>query len=79
MLADILCIVAVCAALVKDEKKLDKNAAYLGKGLDEVKAKDNKIYEALTTPVLDKDGKPTAERVPLQTFSGYDAMTGTAK
>jgi hypothetical protein len=69
----------IYAALVKDEKVIEKNAAYLGKGLNEVQAKDKKLYEALTYPEVDQDGNETGKRYPKQTFSGYDALTGVAK
>lgn len=69
----------VWAALVKDEKMLEKNAAYLGKGLDAVKKKDASLYEKMTSEVLDAEGKATGERVPKQTFYGYDPLTGSAK
>ncbi len=59
----------VWAVLVKDadKAKIEKDAAYLGKGLNEVKAKDRATYDKLT--VADQ---------PIQTFMGYDAMTGDA-
>jgi hypothetical protein len=69
----------VYAALVQDEKKIEKNAAYLGKGLDAVKKKDARIYEALTYEEVDKDNVATGKRHPKQTFYGFDPMTGGTK
>lgn len=72
---------------------ISKDAAYLGKGLDEVKVKSATIYNQLTVKTVKlADGTTTnisqatatpagatviATDIPIQTFSGFDAKTGS--
>jgi hypothetical protein len=84
----------VWAVIVTDAQlaTINKDAAYLGKGLDAVKVKSPAIYNKITVKqvTLDNGAKVTlqgdaivpigatvtATDIPLQTFSGWDAKTG---
>jgi hypothetical protein len=73
---------------------ISKDAAFLGKGLDAVKVSNKAIYDKITVKqvTLDNGAKVTlqgdavvpvgatvtATDIPLQTFSGWDAKTGSA-
>jgi hypothetical protein len=84
----------VWAVIVTDAQlaTINKDAAFLGKGLDAVKVKSPAIYNKITAKqvTLDNGAKVTlqgdatvpigatvtATDIPLQTFSGWDAKTG---
>jgi hypothetical protein len=84
----------VWAVIVTDAQlaAIDKDAAFLGKGLDAVKVKSPTIYNKITVKqvTLDNGAKVTlsqadatpigatvtATDIPIQTFSGWDAKTG---
>jgi hypothetical protein len=84
----------VWAVIVSDAQlaTINKDAAFLGKGLDAVKVKSPAIYNKITVKqvTLDNGAKVTlsqadatpigatvtATDIPLQTFSGWDAKTG---
>jgi hypothetical protein len=84
----------VWAVIVTDAQlaTINKDAAFLGQGLDAVKVKSPTIYNAITVKqvTLDNGAKVTlqgdalvpvgatvtATDIPLQTFGGWDAKTG---
>jgi len=84
----------VWAVIVTDNQlaTINKDAAFLGKGLDAVKVKSPTIYNAITVKQVTLDNGAivtlqgdaivpvgstvTATDIPLQTFSGWDAKTG---
>jgi len=84
----------VWAVIVTDAQlaTINKDAAFLGKGLDAVKVSNKAVYDKITVKRVTLDNGAvitlqgdapvpigatvTATDIPLQTFSGWDAKTG---